>query len=169
MNMYAIIIGALFIAFYSICGEENLSNKDALLVMVAILGFVASLCWLGAVKGHYEWMKSFVMIVKYNERRYFGHDNPNAPFVYSKVMACEDTDSNKSYLYGFFSTQKITLFLISLVALAWAICLWITTKCCCLFVILLLVELYCLILGGKYMFSSFYSTIFPKEKKIIKI
>lgn len=112
MNMYAIMTGALFVAFYSIYGKDKL-----LVLLISILGFLCSVCWLGAVKGHYEWMKSFIEIVKFNEKKYFGE---NGPFVYSKVIALETSKPKKgNFLYGFFSTQKITLFLISWVALAW--------------------------------------------------
>ena len=123
MNMYAIMTGALFVAFYSIYGDNSKSTpvfKDVLLYLVSFLGFTCSLCWLGTVKGHYEWVKSFIGILKYNEKRYFGIYNPNAPFVYSKVMVNDDMcPKTGNYLYGFFSTQKITLFFVSLVMLAW--------------------------------------------------
>lgn len=136
MNMYAIMTGALFVAFYSIfgndrtyiiCGKLNeicncsLASDDntIFLLLIALLGFICSLCWYGSVKGHYEWMKSFIEIVKFNEKKYFGE---NGPFVYSKVIASESAkphDENGNYLCGFFSTQKITLFFIKGVFLAW--------------------------------------------------
>ncbi len=112
MNMYAIMTGALFVAFYSISGKDKL-----LVLLISILGFLCSVCWLGAVKGHYEWMKSFIKIVKFNEKKYFGE---NGPFVYSKVIASESAKpSTGDYLYGFLSTQKITLCLVKWVSVAW--------------------------------------------------
>lgn len=124
MNMYAIMTGALFVAFYSIYGDEGKGMQDeagkVLIILISVLGFICSLCWLGAVKGHYEWMKSFMLILKCNEKRFFGLNNPNAPFVYSKIIACKDIcPKSRNYLYGFFSTQKITLLFISFVVLAW--------------------------------------------------
>lgn len=173
MNMYAIMTGALFIAFYSIYGDEvkgMFDSKDVFLILISVLGFVCSLCWLGAVKGHYEWMKSFMRIVKLNERRYFGFHNTNAPFVYSKVMVSEGgCPKSGNYLFGFFSTQKITLLFISLIALAWDIGLLMTTKSCCLFVILLIVWMYCLIFGKKKLHHFIYSTILSNEVIKIKI
>lgn len=111
MNMYAIMTGALFVAFYSNYGKDKM-----FLLLIAILGLLCSICWYGAVKGHYEWMKSFIEIVKFNEKKYFGK---NGPFVYSKVIASEKSKAEGNFLYGFFSTQKITLFFIRWVALAW--------------------------------------------------
>lgn len=136
MNMYAIMTGALFVAFYSIYGKDSTciicgklneicncslvsDDNTIFLLLIAILGFICSLCWYGAVKGHYEWMKSFIKIVKFNEKKCFGE---NGPFVYSKVIASKSAkphDENENYLCGFFSTQKITLFFIKGVFLAW--------------------------------------------------
>lgn len=131
MNMYAIMTGALFVAFYSVYGNENCdkrclcaktleTNVDGiLLVLIALLGFLCSLCWLGAVKGHYEWMKSYVKILKSNEKKYF---DSYSLFVYTKVAASKRQVSSGNYLFGFYSTQKITLFFIKCVALAWLFC-----------------------------------------------
>lgn len=137
MNMYAIMTGALFVAFYSIYGKDSTciicgklneicncslvsDDNTIFLLLIAILGFICSLCWYGAVKGHYEWMKSFIKIVKFNEKKYFGE---NGPFVYSKVIASEKSKTKGNFLYGFFSIQKITLFFIKGVVLAWIFCL----------------------------------------------
>lgn len=156
MNMYAIMTGALLVAFYSVYGDDKiatpcnvfsknienvfnftfgnaaptdkflLDDKSCLLMLICVLGFFCSLCWLGAVKGHYEWMKSFIQIVKFNEKKYFGD---KGPFVYSKVMTTSDTKPKKgNYLYGFLSTQKITLTFIMFVILAWLICLIFIVK-----------------------------------------
>lgn len=132
MNMYAIMTGALFVAFYSVYSNENCDMRwlcvksletnvgGVLLVLIALLGFLCSLCWLGAVKGHYEWMKSYVKILKSNERKYF---DSYGLFVYTKVAASKRLiSSTGNYLFGFYSTQKITLFFIKCIALAWLFC-----------------------------------------------
>lgn len=130
MNMYAIMTGALFVAFYSVYGKENkaerlifeyISYSTYLLVLICFLGFICSLCWWGTVKGHYEWMKSFIQIIKFNEKQYFGK---NGVFVYSKVITTSSTIPQKGdFIYGFLSTQKITLLFIKTAALAWLISL----------------------------------------------
>ena len=129
MNMYAIMTGALFVAFYSVYAKGNCdkrllcvkswdSNFDGiLLVLIALLGFLCSLCWLGAVKGHYEWMKSFIKILNFNEKNYFDRCGL---FVYSKIAAPKGLiPLNENYLPGFYSTQKFTLFFIKGVIFAW--------------------------------------------------
>lgn len=132
MNMYAIMTGALFVAFYSVYGNESCnmpciyrksldeSVNSILLLLIVLLGFLCSFCWLGVVKGHYEWMKSYIKILKLNEKKYFGD---NGPFVYSKVVAPKNVKpKNKNFLHGFYSTQKITLFFIKGVVSAWLFC-----------------------------------------------
>lgn len=163
MNMYAIMNGALFVAFYSIYG------KDILVLLISILGFLCSVCWLGAVKGHYEWMKSFIEIVKFNEKKYFGE---NGPFVYSKVIALETSKPKKgNFLYGFFSTQKITLFFIEGVVLAWIFCLillGLNGVCLAMGMVILffvLLGIICLMSSiiQKSIPNHFLSTILPNE------
>ena len=180
MNMYAIMTGALFVAFYSIYGGEGKGMQDdagkVLIILISVLGFICSLCWLGAVKGHYEWMKSFMGILKHNEKRYFGDESL---FVYGKVYPSslmKDNDTKDSYLPGFFSTQKITLFFISLVVLAWIDILllfilkdnintyWIVLVCLLVFHIIVYFGLY--YYGNKpihYLLKYFHSTILPEE------
>lgn len=121
MNMYAIIAGALFVAFYSFYVSKKSSN-DLLICLIAVLGWISSLCWYGCVKGHYEWMKSFMSIVKYNEKIYFAKYGDDMPFVYSKVLPNRFTCKQKDdYIPGFFSTQKITLYFITTIIFAWPI------------------------------------------------
>ena len=125
MNMYAIITGALLVAFCSFYGTEK-SPNDFLTCLIAVLGWISSLCWYGCVKGHYEWMKSFMSIVKRNEMEYFSKYGDDMPFVYSKVRIRKNFYEVKdNYILGFFSTQKITLFFIKLVVLAWPISIYI--------------------------------------------
>lgn len=163
MNMYAIMTGALFVAFYSIYGKDKL-----LVLLISILGFLCSVCWLGAVKGHYEWMKSFIKIVKFNEKKYFGE---NGPFVYSKVIASEKSKTKGNFLYGFFSTQKITLFFIKGVVLAWIFCLillGLNGVCLAMGMVVLffvLLSIICLMSSiiQKSIPNHFLSTILPDE------
>ncbi len=119
--MYAIVTGALLVAFYSFDDTKKSSN-DLLICLIAVLGWISSLCWYGCVKGHYEWMKSFMSIVKHNEKIYFAKYGDNMPFVYSKVLPNRFTCKQKDdYIPGFFSTQKITLYFITAIIFAWPI------------------------------------------------
>ncbi len=125
MNMYAIITGALLVAFYNLYAIEKSSN-ELLIYLIAVLGWISSLCWYGCVKGHYEWMKSFMSIVKHNEKVYFSKYGDDMLFVYSKVQINRSAYKPKdNYIPGFLSTQKITLFFITIVALAWPLGIFI--------------------------------------------
>lgn len=189
MNMYAIMTGALFVAFYSIYGKDSTciicgklneicncslvsDDNTIFLLLIALLGFICSLCWYGSVKGHYEWMKSFIEIVKFNEIKYFGE---NGPFVYSKVIASESAkphDENENYLCGFFSTQKITLAFIICVLFAWLLSIMIfVVKDYAMVIIWIVLSLFLLCYFGYFICSTlfkwkiryFYSTIPSKE------
>lgn len=180
MNMYAVITGALFVAFYSMYGDSDESlSKDIgkfLPILISCLGLVCSLCWFGVVKGHYEWMKSFMQILKHNEKLYFGTNNPNAPFVYSKVIVNKNKcPKSGNYLYGFYSTQKITLVFTSLVALAWGIVTTLavaeiinsTPPCTCCFIVGLIIcciiAYICRNIIMKKASNNFHSTIQSEE------
>lgn len=186
MNMYAVMTGALFVAFYSIygkdstyiiCGKLNeicncsLASDDntIFLLLIALLGVICSLCWYGAVKGHYEWMKSFIKIVKFNEKKYFGE---NGPFVYSKVIASKSAkphDENGNYLCGFFSTQKITLCFVIWVSVAWLLCVIMIGVDSLLLmsgkgvVVILLLVCYVIYVCYPWKVRPFHSTIHPDE------
>ena len=71
VNYYAIFVGALFVAFYTIipqsenvqctpCSGTIFSFLDSiwLPLLIITLGWFASMCWLASIIGHYEWMKS---------------------------------------------------------------------------------------------------------------
>lgn len=80
MNYYAIFVGALFVALYSIwpntsdgCGyckccncNESTSNIDTwfLLFIISAIGFCASLCWYGALLGYRKWNGHWIKIVQ---------------------------------------------------------------------------------------------------------
>lgn len=171
MNMYAVITGALFVALYTSYSGTNINKfpNDLLFFMISILGWISSLCWSGTVKGHYEWMKSFISIVKYNEKRYFAKYGKDMPFVYSKVMVPQSSCNKKDkYIPGFFSTQKITLAFIVLVTFAWAISLWaldawIAIGMICITVLLFLLNIKCIWKLLKYPIQYIHSTIYPDE------
>lgn len=126
MNMYAIITGALFVALYSILYvENNFYVSEAITVLtfvIVVLGIASNTAWILTVRGHYEWTKSFIRILKCNENQYFRGDfDPEKAFVYDGVMISANKSPNHSSvnLPGFFSTQKITIIFLKLLLSAW--------------------------------------------------
>lgn len=120
MNLYAIFTGALFVALYTILtakGEGG--NLDVLKFAVMALGLITSLCWLGSIKGYYHWLISWLAVVDYYEKQLnSGKCANDANLVYS--LHYEASGSKKKFLSGApFSTQKLTIFFVTMVALGW--------------------------------------------------
>ena len=94
MNYYSIFEGALLVAFYSI---DRCTVGDIVYMLIPILGFIVSLCWLGSIIGHRCWMNSWLNIVKYIENK---DDN-----IERKIYNSYSSSQKKKY---FLSTQGIT-------------------------------------------------------------
>ena len=110
MNYYAIFVGALFIAFYTIMTSTNPDNR--ILLVIAALGLFASLCWYGALLGYRKWNGHWMQGIHKLETGVFGDT-----FVY-RNMPSTDRPEGK-YAAGYVSTQKITGIFIIGVMLAW--------------------------------------------------
>jgi len=107
MNYYSIFEGALLVAFYSI---DRCKVGDLVYMLIPILGFIVSLCWLGSIVGHRCWMNSWLNIVKYIENI----DNN----IKKKIYKSYSRNQNKK---NFLSTQGITKIFIIIVIIAWGI------------------------------------------------
>lgn len=185
VNYYAIFVGALFVAFYTIMPQlgniqrslcsESISSFLAsvwLPLLIITLGWFASMCWLASIIGHYEWMKSWMRIVKKREEAFF-ETTPNQSsntssvsseiFVYGKVMREPDRSESNNMLPKFISTQKITQWFVWSVILAWivsSVSLWIFTDCCWwllvpgIYLLLTTITGYCLYKRTSNLYSS---------------
>lgn len=185
VNYYAIFVGALFVAFYTIMPQsgniqrslcsESISSFLAsvwLPLLIITLGWFASMCWLASIIGHYEWMKSWMRIVKKREEAFF-ETTPNQSsntssvsseiFVYGKVMREPDRSESNNMLPKFISTQKITQWFVWSVILAWivsSVSLWIFTDCCWwllvpgIYLLLTAITGYCLYKRTSNLYSS---------------
>lgn len=110
MNMYAIIVGALFVGFYT--AKDNIY----LSLFISIVGLVAAICWRYSVQGYYSWMKSWIKIVQEYEKK-LNETTGRSLYVYNVYLAEKD-EKERHY-----STQKITLAFISFVIIAWILVL----------------------------------------------
>ena len=141
VNYYAIFVGALFVAFYTIipqsenvqctpCSGTIFSFLDSiwLPLLIITLGWFASMCWLASIIGHYEWMKSWIRIVKMREVDFFETTSSQSSnispvsseiFVYGKVMREPDRSVPNNMLPKFISTQKVTQWFVWSVILMW--------------------------------------------------
>lgn len=125
MNFYAIIIGALFVGYYTI-------DDDLLLKMiVALMGFAASFAWFQSFRGYYHWIKQWMNVVMFYEEKYLQEENTqngNIDMENMKVYSMyyeSDDDENSCCLIKSrnISTQKITLRFIFILVIAWLILL----------------------------------------------
>ena len=128
MNYYAIFVGALFIAFYTIMTSTNPDNR--ILLVIAALGLFASLCWYGALLGYCKWNGHWMQNVYDLETKVFGDT-----FKVYRNMPATDKPEGK-YAAGYVSTQKITGIFIISVMLAWLAMIGLNIykihkNCCC--------------------------------------
>jgi uncharacterized membrane protein len=112
-NLYAIFVGAFFIAYY------NVSCNDFLSILIACMGLITSICWLGSFHGYYSWLKSWTRILHYHEEVYLEstkEPNKKDNRVYTLI-----SKGNAKWLG--FSTQRITLKFIWAVVISWMVLL----------------------------------------------
>jgi hypothetical protein len=115
-NYFTIFVGALFIAYYNV-------DDDFLKLLISLIGYISTLCWLGSFYGYYTWLISWTKILIYHEEQ----------FIKCKAdkddKETTDEENDKLRLYSMvdkkvleqrgFSTQKITRNLIYTIAVAW--------------------------------------------------
>lgn len=107
MNLYTIFVGAFFLAYYNVNTDEHFIR-----ILIAVLGYFASVFWFGSLLGYYSWLISWTEIVTFHEGMIPEIVKNNKLRVYSLV--------SDSYLRKTgFSTQKITKIFIFFVMLAW--------------------------------------------------
>lgn len=154
MNYYAIFVGALFIALYkiwpqgSICcscitsSNPNLpienSDSGILLILIAFVGWIASICWYGALVGYRKWNDHWMKVIHTIEKIFSTPKNKQQenkldddfPPVYGDMPESDSLQTKIRYEPGFISTQKITGIFIFCIALAWAIIIGYFTYHC---------------------------------------
>lgn len=107
MNLYAIFVGAFFIAYYNVSEKSN-SNFVSTIVIMG--GFIATVCWFCSLLGYYSWLLSWTKILLFHENNLVKENKSYR--VYSMI--------EKTYLTKTgFSTQKITKVFIFIVMILW--------------------------------------------------
>lgn len=113
VNYYSIFNGALFVGYYS------LKDGDLLKTIIVLLGFVTAICWHLTVKGHYNWMISWINIVhEYENKLSELSDNEENYYVYNVY-----TRPKKDFYNENLSTQKMTSIFTFVVCISWGILL----------------------------------------------
>lgn len=113
MNYYSLFHGALLIALYSVADLCAAKEKDFLFLLIAFLGYVTGLCWLGTVIGNRKWIGSWIQNVQSEEREDSKRkENSSRHPIYNRLYTNRSTK-------GFLSTQKIMQLFTGFVTLAW--------------------------------------------------
>lgn len=155
MNYYALFVGALFISFYMIICysksiDTNIIDPKHLLIFIAVLGIIASTCWMASLIGNCAWMNNYIKIVKENEKTFFSENaqintqNYIYNYIDSDIISAHKPQqtstcwqkiknffkTNKGpWLPRFISTQKITQWFVGAVLAAWIyIFAWVCAK-----------------------------------------
>lgn len=136
VNYYAIFTGALFVAFYTTMPEAEtfcfscepvcpLPSRLWMSFLILFLGWLASVCWLASIVGHYNWLLSWTRVLWQKERELFNTESKDTPsdiFVYRKVLIEKRNQTNpNNMLPGFVSTQKTTEIFVTLIILSWIV------------------------------------------------
>ena len=113
VNYYSIFNGALFVGYYS------LKDGDLLKTIIVLLGFVTAICWHLTVRGHYNWMISWINIVhEYENKLSELSDNEENYYVYNVY-----TRPKKDFYNENLSTQKMTSIFTFVDCISWGILL----------------------------------------------
>lgn len=119
MSFY-VIIGALFIALYSLHSAETQHRYMEL--CIAVVGFVVSVAGLLSAKGYYYWETNWINLVHNIERNYWAQEHIGIKDyrVYSVFADMEWNNSPKNPILGAnVSTTKVSLCLLFFVAALW--------------------------------------------------
>ena len=103
MSMYSIFNGALFVGYYSIVDKNTLFA-----FLILIVGCTAGWSWFFSAKGFYDWILSWIKVVKKREEKL---ESDGKKYVVFRAYIGKKT----------ISTQKITKFFSCIVALAWTV------------------------------------------------
>lgn len=122
MNFYAIIIGALFVGYYTIKEDELLKT------IVTFIGFATTLAWLQSFRGYYHWIKQWINVVMFHEEQYIKTSNyvendKKSNRVYTLYYESNEENLCFPLKTRNISTQKMTLRLIFVLLLSWLILL----------------------------------------------
>ena len=123
MSFY-LIIGALFVAFYSVKGEYQ--------IIVAIVGYVVSLsAWL-SIKGYSYWENMWIEKLHRFEKNILKFTDEM--LVYSNDNVDTDVHDNpfRPFKGANISTTKVAIFMTAFITIAWGfliLMLWFNIKC----------------------------------------
>lgn len=121
MNMYAIINGALFVGFYSIFTQRNVSCYFYIKLAILVLGCVAGWFWHFSTKGFYEWMLSWLNVISFYENKLSECTESDSVYIYRAFIISKGNKMLNEKTIQPFSTQKLTQKFTLVVAIVWSL------------------------------------------------
>ena len=121
MTFFYVIIGALFIGLYTILGKttEDIGfEKNILVFIVTIIGYVFSILWYWSNKGYYFWNINFITLVNNHEKKIMKLKAEERVYA---VFANKNTQNNYNEIVSGanFSTSKISILITYFIAYIW--------------------------------------------------
>ncbi|MCH9844600.1 MAG: hypothetical protein K0U39_03750 [Alphaproteobacteria bacterium] len=113
-NYFSIMVGALFIGYYSIIVKENGKNEELLAILIALLGFCASLAWFFVNKGSKFWQEKWEIDIDCIEA--ITKDNK----LHSNIFGYHNKHKQIGLTSAYpFSVSKINMVFSAIVTVAW--------------------------------------------------
>ena len=108
------IIAALFMGYYQI------ENNFALSFILALVGYIVSICCYLSGKGYYFWEINWIRLVQAYERRLVVEEEKKSYYVYSKFVEKEKSSHPTKLLDGSnISSSKLSLLMSFVISAAW--------------------------------------------------
>ena len=117
VNYYSIFTGALFICYYYIIAQPNGFFHKIFVLLISFLGLLTSICWNLTVKGHYNWMLSWIKIVQDYEKELKTVSTTNPKYYVYNVYK----NINSSFYEKNISSQKLTSTFTFIISLSWGL------------------------------------------------
>lgn len=108
------IIAALFMGYYQI------ENNFVLSCILALVGYIVSICCYLSGKGYYYWEINWIRLVQAYERRLVIEEEKKSYYVYSKFVEKEESSHPTKLLDGSnISSSKLSLLMSFVISVAW--------------------------------------------------
>ncbi len=119
---FGLVVGALFVAYYKVDGDMIFQ------VLVALLGYIVSMCWYWSNKGYTYWWIHWARYLMYVEKQLPHNFNENSGVYGSFCQSRKDNEGKTIIDEGNYdniisganiSTSKVVLLMSYLITMAW--------------------------------------------------
>lgn len=121
---FSVIVGALFVGYYNVTKEGTIKNEEFEL-LIAILGYIVSMCWYLSSKGYVYWEIHWIKYLLYVEDKIRSNYTDGSSVYKSffntneKEKKIDDGGYWKAWEGANISTSKVILLMTFIVTVAW--------------------------------------------------